>query len=149
MSELKICGKCKQPKALDEFYKDSSRRDGRAYQCIACKKLHDQSPGRKSNHRAAHLKTRFNMTPKQKEEMFESQGRKCAACPRTDPIVHDWHVDHDHSCCPGKVTCGECVRGLLCHHCNVALGYLEDSPERVLMLYKYAARTRSYERKTA
>ena len=28
------------------------------------------------------------------------------------------HVDHDHDCCPGHITCGQCVRGVVCHRCN-------------------------------
>lgn len=38
-------------------------------------------------------------------------------------------IDHDHKCCPGSVSCGECLRGVLCRRCNVAIGYLKDSPE--------------------
>lgn len=38
-------------------------------------------------------------------------------------------VDHDHSCCPGKTSCGRCVRGLLCGPCNDHMGYLRDNPE--------------------
>jgi hypothetical protein len=36
------------------------------------------------------------------------------------------HVEHDHACCQRKNrSCGKCVRGLLCHTCNIALGHIE------------------------
>ncbi len=38
-------------------------------------------------------------------------------------------VDHDHE--TGK------VRGLLCHHCNVALGHLQDDPNTIKALLDY------------
>lgn len=38
-------------------------------------------------------------------------------------------VDHDHECCPGNVSCGDCVRGLPCFACNAALGLLRERPE--------------------
>lgn len=41
------------------------------------------------------------------------------------------HIDHDHSCCPGKGSCGKCVRGILCRNCNVGLGFLKDSIPRL------------------
>ena len=36
------------------------------------------------------------------------------------------HMDHDHACCRGKNrSCGECIQGVLCHTCNITLGYIE------------------------
>jgi hypothetical protein len=56
------------------------------------------------------------------------QGDKCAICGTSSPGGHGtWHVDHDHACCPGRKSCGKCVRGLLCIRCNVKLDILEDT----------------------
>jgi hypothetical protein len=49
-------------------------------------------------------------------------------------------VDHDHECCPGKTSCGKCVRGLLCHHCNTALGYARNNPTILRALADYLER---------
>jgi hypothetical protein len=35
-------------------------------------------------------------------------------------------VDHDHACCSGEKSCGQCVRGLLCRPCNLRLANLES-----------------------
>lgn len=37
------------------------------------------------------------------------------------------NIDHDHSCCPGQATCGNCVRGLLCRACNRGIGSFSES----------------------
>jgi hypothetical protein len=49
----------------------------------------------------------------------------------------DINVDHDHDCCPGQGTCGECVRGLLCRGCNRAIGSFGEDAARVLSAYNY------------
>lgn len=46
-------------------------------------------------------------------------------------------IDHDHSCCPGKGSCGLCVRGVLCSRCNTALAFLQDSPSKIKHLLDY------------
>jgi hypothetical protein len=37
-------------------------------------------------------------------------------------------VDHDHSCCQGRRSCGKCVRGALCNRHNLYLGFIEKDP---------------------
>lgn len=49
------------------------------------------------------------------------------------------NVDHDHRCCPGSRSCGECVRGFICNWCNAAAGQLGDDAQRALALYEYLA----------
>lgn len=64
------------------------------------------------------------MTLEEYNAKLEAQGGVCALC-KSPPKVMPLHVDHDHSCCPGKKTCGNCIRGLVCWNCNVFLGKLE------------------------
>lgn len=50
----------------------------------------------------------------------------CEVCGARERI----HIDHDHA--TGR------VRGALCSPCNVSLGYMKDSPERLERLAAYA-----------
>jgi Recombination endonuclease VII. len=54
----------------------------------------------------------------------------------------DLCVDHDHSCCPGSTSCGKCVRGFLCTHCNKGIGHFSDEPARVRAAADYLDRWR-------
>jgi hypothetical protein len=76
-------------------------------------------------------------------QIFESQGCGCAICDRIDPKdKNGWQTDHDHSCCPGKKSCGKCVRGILCGPCNRGLGALQDSPEIIRKSADYIEKKR-------
>lgn len=58
--------------------------------------------------------------------LLNFQGYACGMCRNPFEEGQLIHVDHDHACCQKKNrSCGECVRGLLCHACNIALGYIE------------------------
>ena len=73
---------------------------------------------------------------------YEYDG-KCAICGTTDPNTGKgaaFHVDHDHRCCPGRTSCGKCVRGILCQLCNRIIGMLHDNPEEVEAVLAYLRR---------
>ena len=89
-------------------------------------------PGRTRSPRVqrySSLKYRFGITQADYERMLAKQDGRCAACGEPPPEDKHLHVDHDHACCTGDKTCGDCVRGLLCGSCNRGLGLLKDSPE--------------------
>jgi hypothetical protein len=77
----------------------------------------------------------YGMTQEEYDAMLEKQHGKCACCGRSNSgsansrAYAPLFVDHDHK--TGK------VRGLLCHQCNIALGMLGDSEERIRQLLDY------------
>ena len=85
--------------------------------------------GRRAISRKSHLRRKYRMTLAQYEALWAAQGGTCAVCPAVLVVGGSTHVDHDHACCPGKYTCGKCVRGLLCTRCNMMLGFAKDNPE--------------------
>lgn len=72
------------------------------------------------------LKCDFNITLADYNEMLADQGGVCAICEKCCASGMRLAVDHDHGCCPGKKSCGRCVRGLLCRDCNVSMGKFGD-----------------------
>lgn len=70
--------------------------------------------------------------------MVDQQGA-CAIC-REPKDSSELHVDHDHACCPGRKCCGDCIRGLLCQGCNVGIGHLGESVERMRRAALYLGR---------
>lgn len=63
---------------------------------------------------------RYGLTQQQYDNMLASQGGVCAIC-LAEPVDRPLSVDHCHST--------GVVRGLLCHGCNVGLGYYRDAPD--------------------
>lgn len=68
----------------------------------------------------ADLRYRYNISGADYERLLSSQGGTCAIC-GIKPGSRRLAVDHDHACCPGRRSCGRCVRGLLCKRCNFYL----------------------------
>lgn len=78
-----------------------------------------------------HLRHRYGITLEAWEQAISDQDGKCYLCDR--PLDFDQprtiHVDHDHSCCAGKKSCGKCIRGIACDPCNRGVGYFSDDPD--------------------
>lgn len=64
----------------------------------------------------------------------------CEACGRSGAVGRTLHIDHDHSCCPGPRSCGNCVRGLVCEPCNKGFGHFDDDVERMKKAIAYLSR---------
>lgn len=80
--------------------------------------------------------SKYNMTPEQADYWFGI--KKCQACGGTKRLT----VDHDHSCCNGRTSCGKCIRGVLCSNCNVALGNAHDNITALEGLIAYLEATK-------
>lgn len=142
---VKICSKCGVPKPLGslEFYRNVDSKDGYRSDCKACCRVDVMGPRmaqqedkraymrsynvvNADNLRHAYLLRNYGISLERYVEMFDAQEGRCSICQRTQAKA--LAVDHDHACCPGKRSCGRCVRGLLCSRCNVALGNFQDDP---------------------
>lgn len=84
-----------------------------------------------ASQKKADLKRHYGLTPEQYEVLWAAQGMKCAACGNTDPGRKNgqWSIDHCHDT--------KIVRGIVCNGCNLALGHVKDSVERLQMLIDY------------
>lgn len=90
---------------------------------------------------------RFELTSEDYFWLLELQGGGCALCgaPETQGDAYfagkkRLAVDHDHDHCgPGRA-CKACIRGLLCHNCNVGLGMFEAKEATRGLFTSYLAR---------
>jgi len=67
--------------------------------------------------------------------ILNTQGSRCLGCGTYQPDGVGWVVDHNHET-------GD-VRGVLCSTCNLILGLVKDSPERLEMLALYLKQQRT------
>jgi len=80
---------------------------------------------------ALYLRSRYHISPEQYEFMLDSQNHRCICGREFNRQGTKWllpHIDHDHKCCSKGISCGKCIRGLLCFRCNTVLGLLEPDP---------------------
>ena len=131
-NNLKKCSKCKQtyPATPKFYYRHSNRKDGFDSWCKGCKKDYDK---------IHHKIKKFNISLNQYKKMLKEQNGQCLICgrdfddiyrnPKKNHIYYTPRIDHDHK--TGK------VRGILCHHCNTALGSFYENPLILVRAIKY------------
>lgn len=69
---------------------------------------------------------------------LDVQGFRCADCLRPFESASSAQYDHDHKCCPGKRSCGRCVRGLVCNDCNWLRGVADSAGCNYVVLDRIA-----------
>ncbi len=79
---------------------------------------------------------RYGINWPQYQRMLDDQDGLCAICRRNNATC----VDHDHACCDSELTCGQCVRGLLCNRCNVVVGLIEHGSVLLVQITNYLDR---------
>ena len=129
---MKTCCKCKQEKPKTDFANHRSSKDRRYPLCKICA-AEATSQWRRENperERGNKLRRDHNMTLAEYDELFNSQGGRCAICNTDTPLGRGrFHVDHNHH--TGR------IRGLLCHKCNLFIGLANDSIEILNVAIKY------------
>ena len=123
-SECKHCHKKRMKEYRKEkdynkmYYQNNKEKDKK--RCLENYYKNKDNPDKKLKWRENQLKVKYGMTLQDWNDLYKKQDHKCAICGTDEPKGNGlFHVDHCHS--TGN------IRGLLCHHCNVALGSFKDS----------------------
>jgi Recombination endonuclease VII len=129
---VKVCKGCGQCKPLSEFGPRKRTHDGLNAMCRPCcaqrmREWTRANPGRRKQPVTLPAYRRHRLSEDAFQALLDRQAGVCAVCGGPPRDEERLVVDHDHDCCPGPRSCGQCIRGLLCPGCNQAAGILDDS----------------------
>jgi len=85
--------------------------------------------------RARNLQKLYNISLTEFAAILKEQGQKCAICRKLARRIKNksrWYLDHDHL--TGK------NRGILCHRCNLVIGFAGDNISILEQAVKYLRR---------
>lgn len=128
----KICKRCNVEKPEDEFY-FKYNQGGKSYRRGTCKQCYIQitktqaKPYDSETDYLRRVPMRYGISVEQYQNLLAKQSGKCAICKQESK--RRLCIDHCHQT--------NQVRGLLCHHCNRALGLMQDSPEIIRSMLSY------------
>jgi hypothetical protein len=130
----KTCTGCKETKDTSLFVADHRLKSGIGSKCKTCvaviNKRNRDVRGVTGAERNTIYRKKYGITLEQYEQMLIEQDSKCAVCGKTEQEnTKRLAVDHCHK--TGR------VRKLLCHHCNCALGMVDDDRNKLVALISY------------
>jgi hypothetical protein len=114
---MKRCSRCQKTKPFEEFHQSKATNDKLQTYCKKCGAIHQKEWYHKNKRKgkSIRLKTMYGITLEEYEIMVADQGGRCLICEKDDRQLY---VDHCHET--------KKVRGLLCNHCNVGIGHLDE-----------------------
>ena len=158
--QLKTCKKCKQEKSLLDYYKNKLTKDRHLPICKKCaniestlyrknnleadrkianKSYYKHNEARKIGARTYYRKNlekvkayklkKYGLTIDEFELILIKQNNECCVCNIPFKKTSDAKIDHCHK--SGK------TRGIICNHCNIALGHTKDNIEILYKLIEY------------
>jgi len=111
---MKRCTGCGKSKALSEFHRDRSSKDGGRWRCKECR-AHPHERAKDRHRKTGVSKELFAM-------LLQKQGGRCAICDAE--VGQSSCADHAHT--------ERIPRGVLCDRHNRGLGYFQDDPVRLV-----------------
>lgn len=129
-TDAEYAARCEAKRQYDKEYQRRKRRDDPAYRerRIAYDAKRRETAERRAYERNLKLVNKYGITQDEYDTLAKAQDHLCAIC-KVQPNDQRFNVDHCH-----KVGT---VRGLLCHHCNLALGHFKDSIESLQNAIEY------------
>ena len=142
--QTKRCSRCKEDLPLEAFARSVKGTFSRQSYCRSCNTLYARGWIALNRDKTAvnKLWAKYRLRPDDVARLLEAQHGCCAMCGRLFGDDRPWQPDHDHKCCPGDISCGACIRGLLCGHCNRIVAWIEHDwkpAEFARRLEKYLA----------
>ena len=121
----KSCQRCGEEKPLGDYHKNKQIRDGHHTICKICNGIKAREWKKSNPERVKdtdYLRT-YGISFKDFGDLLSAQLNRCVICGTAseDCPRQTLFIDHCHK--TGK------VRGLLCLHCNTAIGMFKDSPD--------------------
>lgn len=118
------------PEKMKEIYKERYIKYKDKYREHSKKWRLENPEKHKECGRRSHLKTKYNITLEQYNELFQQQKGECAICGiHQSKLKQVLYVDHNHLT--------NQVRGLLCPECNTYIGYINEDPALVYKMIEY------------